>query len=139
LRAAPARVTGQAKCRGRHPKAACVSIAQFVKDPLEGKTSLSRVIWLYGFLGSILYGSLELFLDPENQFVMRVYTIVGLIFTVYCIVGTYRCANNTKSPWLARSARIGSIILLLLLPVLTYLELSGAVTIADLLGGQLPE
>jgi len=116
-----------------------VSIAQFVKDPLEGKTSLSRVVWLYGFLGSILYGSLELFLDPENQFVMRVYTIVGLIFTVYCIVGTYRCSNNTKSPWLARSARIGSIILLLLLPVLTYLELSGAVTIADLLGGQLPE
>ena len=116
-----------------------MSIAQFVKDPLEGKTSLSRVVWLYGFLGSILYGSLELFLDPENQFVMRVYTIVGLIFTVYCIVATYRCSNNTKSPWLARSARIGSIILLLLLPVLTYLELSGAVTIADLLGGQLPE
>jgi hypothetical protein len=116
-----------------------VTIAQFVKEPLEGKTSLSRVVWLYGFVGSILYGSLELFLDPENQFVMRVYTIVGLIFTVYCIVGTYRCSNNTKSPWLARSARIGSIILLLLLPVLTYLELSGAVTIADLLGGQLPE
>ncbi len=120
-------------------RAAGVTIAQFVKDPLEGKTSLSRVFWLYGFVGSLLYGSLELFLNPENQFVMRVYTIVGLIFTVYCIVGTYRCANNTKSPWVARSARIGSIILLLLLPVLTYLELTGAVTIADLLGGQLPE
>ena len=116
-----------------------MTFAQFVKDPLEGKTSLSRVIWLYGLVGSLLYGSLELFIDPENQFVMRVYTIVGLIFTVYCIVGTYRCAKNTKSPWVARSARIGSIILLVLLPVLTYLELTGAVTIADLLGGQLPE
>jgi hypothetical protein len=116
-----------------------VTITQFVKEPLEGKTSLSRVIWLYGIVGSLLYGSLELFLNPENQFVMRVYTIVGLIFTVYCIVGTYRCAKNTKSPWVARSARIGAIIMLLLLPVLTYLELSGAVTIADLLGGQLPE
>jgi quinol-cytochrome oxidoreductase complex cytochrome b subunit len=116
-----------------------VTITQFVKEPLEGKTSLSRVIWLYGLVGSLLYGSLELFLDPENQFVMRVYTIVGLIFTVYCIVGTYRCAKNTKSPWAARSARIGAIILLVLLPVLTYLELTGAVTIADLLGGQLPE
>ena len=84
-----------------------VTFAQFVKDPLEGKTSLSRVIWLYGFVGSLVYGSLELFLNPENQFVMRVYTIVGLIFTVYCIVGTYRCAKNTKSPWVARSARIG--------------------------------
>jgi hypothetical protein len=116
-----------------------VSLSQFVKEPLEGKTSLSRVIWLYGLVGSLLYGSLELFLNPENQFVMRVYTIVGLIFTVYCIVGTYRCAKNTKSPWVARSARIGAIILLLLLPVLTYLELTGAVTVADLLGGQLPE
>jgi hypothetical protein len=116
-----------------------VSFSQFVKDPLEGKTSLSRVIWLYGFAGSLLYGSLELFLNPENQFVMRFYTIVGLLFTVYCIVGTYRCAKNTRHPWVARSARIGSIILLLLLPVLTYLELTGAVTIADLLGGQLPE
>jgi hypothetical protein len=116
-----------------------VTISQFIKEPLEGKTSLSRVIWLYGLLGSLLYGSLELFIDPENQFVMRVYTIVGLIFTVYCIVGTYRCAKNAKSPWAAKSARIGSIILLLLLPVLTYLELNGAVTIADLLGGQLPE
>ena len=116
-----------------------MNISQFVKEPLEGKTSLSRVIWLYGIVGSLVYGSLELFLNPENQFVMRLYTIVGLIFTAYCIVATYRCAKNTKSPWMARSARIGAIILLLLLPVLTYLELSGAVTIADLLGGQLPE
>jgi quinol-cytochrome oxidoreductase complex cytochrome b subunit len=116
-----------------------VTFAQFVKDPLEGKTSLSRVVWLYGLVGSLLYGSLELFLNPENQFAMRVYTIVGLIFTVYCIVGTYRCAKNTKSPWMARSARIGAIILLLLLPLLTYLELSGSLTITDLMGGQLPE
>ncbi len=116
-----------------------MTITEFVKQPLEGKTSLSRVIWLYGLVGSLVYGSLELFLNPENQFVMRVYTIVGLIFTVYCIVGTYRCAKNTKSPWVARSARIGAIILLLLLPVLTYLELTGGVTIADLLGGRLSE
>ena len=116
-----------------------MTVAQFVKEPLEGKTSLSRVFWLYGIFGSLLYGSLELFLDPGNVFVMRVYTILGLIFTVYVIVGTYRCANNTKSAWAARAARVGAIISLLLLPVLTYLDLSGAVTIADLLGGQLPE
>jgi quinol-cytochrome oxidoreductase complex cytochrome b subunit len=116
-----------------------VTFAQFVKDPLEGKTSLSRVVWLYGLVGSLLYGSLELFLNPENQFAMRVYTIVGLIFTVYCIVATYRCAKNTRSPWMARSARIGAVILLLLLPLLTYLELSGSLTITDLMGGQLPE
>jgi hypothetical protein len=116
-----------------------VTITQFVKEPLEGKTSLSRVVWLYGFVGSLLYGALELFIDPENQLVMRVYSIGGLLFTVYCIIGTYRCANNTKSPWMARSARIGAIILLLLLPVLTYMDLTGSLTLVNLLGGQLPE
>jgi hypothetical protein len=116
-----------------------VTLAQFVKDPLEGKTSLSRVFWLYGIFGSLLYGALELFLNPENALVMRIYTIGGLLYTVYAIVATYRCANNTKSAWAARSARVGAIISLFLLPVLAYLDLSGAVTIADLLGGQLPE
>ena len=116
-----------------------MSITEFVKQPLEGKTSLSRVFWLYGVLGSLLYGSLELFLNPENQFVMRVYTILGLIFTVYVIVGTYRCANNCKSPWAARTARVGAVISLLLLPLLVYLDLTGSVTLSDLLGGQLPE
>jgi hypothetical protein len=116
-----------------------VTLTQFVKDPLEGKISLSRAFWLYYVLGSLLYGSLELFLNPENQFVMRLYTILGFIFSVYATVGIYRCAKNCKTPWVARSARIGAILTLLLLPVLTYLELSGAVTISDLLGGQLPE
>jgi hypothetical protein len=116
-----------------------VTLTQFVKDPLEGKTSLSRVFWLYGVFGSLLYGSLELFLNPENQFVMRLYTIFGLIFTVYVIIGTYRCANNCKSLWAARAARVGAIISLLLLPLLTYLDLTGSLTIADLLGGPLPE
>jgi hypothetical protein len=116
-----------------------VSLTQFVKDPLEGKTSLSRAFWLYYVFGSLLYGSLEFFLNPENRFVMRVYTILGLVFAVYATVGIYRCAKNCKSPWVARSARVGAIISLLLLPVFTYLELSGAVSIADLLGGQLPE
>jgi len=116
-----------------------VTITEFVKQPLEGKTSLSRVIWLYGGLGSLLYGSLELFLNPENQFVMRAYTILGVIFTVYVIVGSYRCAKNSKSAWAARTARISAIILLLLLPLLVYLDLTGSVTLSGLLGGQLPE
>jgi hypothetical protein len=116
-----------------------VTLTQFVKEPMQGKTSLSRAFWLYYVVGSLVYGSLELFLNPENQFVMRVYTILGLVFAVYATVGIYRCANNCKSAWVARSARVGAIISLLLLPVFTYLELSGAVTIADLVGGQLPE
>jgi len=116
-----------------------VTITEFVKQPLEGKTSLSRVIWLYGLVGSLVYGSLELFLNPENTVVMRAYTILGFIFTVYVIVGSYRCAKNSKSAWAARSARVGAIIMLLLLPLLFYLDLTGSLTLSGLLGGQLPE
>jgi hypothetical protein len=116
-----------------------MTIADFVKEPLKGKTSLSKAFWLYSVLGSLLFGSVELFLNPENQFVMRLYTILGLIFSVYVTVGIYRCANNCRSPWVARVARISAIITLILLPVLTYLDLSGSLTVADLLGGELPE
>jgi hypothetical protein len=114
-------------------------IASFVKEPLQGKTSLSRVFWLYGVLGSILYGAIELFLNPENQWVMRIYAIGGLLLTIYAIVATYRCAANCRSPALARVARISAVISLLLLPVLAYLDFSGTLTLAGLLGGQLPE
>lgn len=116
-----------------------MTISQFLKAPLEGKTSLSRVFWLYGIVGSLLYGALEFFLNPENLLVMRLYTIGGLIYTVYAIVGTYRCADNCKTRWVAQSARIGAIISLLLLPLLTYLDLNGSLSIASLMGGQLPE
>jgi hypothetical protein len=116
-----------------------MSLEDFVKEPLRGKTSLSKVFWLYGILGSLLFGSLELFLNPENQFVMKVYAILGFLFSVYVTIGIYRCADNSRSRWMARSARIGAIITLLLLPVLTYFDLTGALSVGDLLGGQLPE
>jgi hypothetical protein len=116
-----------------------MSIEDFLKDPLQGKTALSRVFWLYGFFGSLLFGSVELFLNPENQFIMRLYTILGLIFSIYVTLGMYRCAKNTRFPWVARSARVGAVITLCLLPVLTYLDLTGALTVTNLLGGQLPE
>ena len=118
-----------------------MTITDFLKEPLEGKTSLSRVIWLYGLLGSLLFGSIELFLNPENQFVMRVYTILGLFFGLYVTVATYRCAKNARSVFVARLVRVCAVISILLLPVLAYLELSGALErmLSGLLGGQLPE
>src|SRR6201994_1201393 len=116
-----------------------MSIEAFVKDPLQGKTSLSRVFWLYGILGSLLYGSLELFLSPENQFIMRLYTVVGFIYSVYVSIGIYRCAGNSRSRFAAQSARIGAIATLILLPILTYLDMTGSLNVADLLGGELPE
>ena len=116
-----------------------MTISDFLKEPLQGKTSLSKVVWLYGVVGSLLVGAVELFLDPENQFVMRVYTILGFFFGVYVTLATYQCAKNCKSLLLARVVRVSAVLTLLLLPVLTYLDLTGALVLTDLMQGQLPE
>jgi hypothetical protein len=116
-----------------------MSIESFLIEPMQGKTSLSRVIWLYGVLGSLLYGAIELFLDPSRVGVMRVYVIGGLIFSVYVTVATYQCAMNCRSAAVGRFVRAAAVISLVLLPVVTYLDLSGTLTLSDLLGGQLPE
>jgi hypothetical protein len=116
-----------------------VTVTEFLQEPLQGKTSLSKVIWLYGVVGSLLFGAVELFLNPENQFVIRVYTILGLFFGIYVTLATYRCAKNCKSLFLARFVRVSAVITLVLLPVLTYFELTGALTLSDLMQGQLPE
>jgi hypothetical protein len=115
-----------------------MTISEFLKEPMQGKTSLSRVVWLYSILGSLLFGAFELFLDPENQFVMRIYTFLGLFFGVYISVAVYRCAKNCKSPTVARVARVCAVISLVLVPVLTYLELTGALSLTSLME-QMPE
>jgi hypothetical protein len=99
-----------------------------LKEPLQGKSTLSRVFWLYGVLGSVLYSALELFLNPGNQAVMRAYVIGGLIFSLYVTVATYRCAKNCRSAFLGRWVRLCALISLLLFPVIVYLSLSGALT-----------
>jgi len=101
-------------------------------DPLQGKTSLSTVVWGYGLLGSIVYGAIELFLDPGNELATRVYILGGLLFSVYVTVATYRCAGNCASKFWARAARVSAVLSLLLLPVFAYLELSGALSLAML-------
>jgi apolipoprotein N-acyltransferase len=115
-----------------------LSISAFFKEPLAGKTSLSRVFWLYGIAGSLVYGALEFFLNPENQFLMRLYSIVGILYMTYATVAMYKCAANCKSPAVARAARIGAVISLLLLPFVAYLELTGSLTLSSLMG-DLPE
>ena len=85
----------------------------------------------------MVYGAIELFIDPGNELLMRIYVIGGIIFSVYVTAATYKCAANCKSPAVARLARISAIITLLLLPVLTYLDLSGALSLMALGGEQL--
>jgi hypothetical protein len=111
-----------------------MNIKSFLLEPLQGKTSVSRVVWLYGGVGSLLYGAIELLLDPENAPVMALYAIGGFVFSVYVTLATYRCAHNCRSPWMARFVRWSAVVTLALLPVLLYLDLTGALTLPDVLG-----
>jgi hypothetical protein len=105
------------------------TVTAFLMEPLRGKTSLSKVFWLYGVLGSVLYGALEVLVDPGNVAATRIYIIGGFLFSVYVTLATYQCAVNCRSLWLARFVRVSAILTLLLLPVLTYLDLIGALTL----------
>ena len=99
-------------------------------EPLQGKTSLAKVFWLYGVLGSVVYGAIEFFLDSGNERLMRVYVIGGLLFSVYVTVATYQCAMNCRSAFVGRVARVSAVISLLLLPLIAYLEFTGALDVA---------
>ena len=103
-----------------------MSLTQFVQAPLKGEISVSRVFWLYGVVGSLVYGLLEFFIDPGNAFLIRLYTVGAYLYSAYVIVGTYRCAVNCRSAGMARFVRISAIVSLILLPVFMYFELSGA-------------
>jgi hypothetical protein len=107
----------------------------FFIDPLRGKTSLARVVWLYGVVGSLLYGAIELFLDPANATLMRIYSVGGFLLSVYVSVATYRCAFNTPSRFWGRTAQVSAVLSLLLLPFVAYLDFTGAFSFA-LLGEQ---
>ena len=116
-----------------------MSLWTAVQDPLRGKTSLTKVFWLYGVLGSILVSAMGLVIDSGNVFAMRSYIVFGLLFSIYVTIATYQCAGNCDSKFLARLVRISAVISLLLLPVFAYLELSGALdlAIANLGSGEL--
>jgi hypothetical protein len=101
------------------------NIAQFFRAPLQGKLSVSRVVVLYGIVGSLIYGCLEFFINPLNTWLMRAYTLGGSLYSAYVIVGTYRCAVNCKTARMATFVRVSCIVSLALLPVLTYVEWSG--------------
>jgi hypothetical protein len=107
-----------------------MSLFALLIEPLQGKTRLSRVVWLYGLVGSLLYGALEFLLDPANAVAMRLYSIGGIVMSAYISVATYRCAFNSDSRFWARTAQIGAVLSLLLLPVFAYFDLTGAFDVA---------
>ncbi len=108
----------------------------FFLDPLQGKTSLSRVIWLYGIAGSAIYGAFGLLIDVADETALKVYSAGGMILSIYVTVATYQCARNCRSVSLRRMVRVSAVISLLLLPLIAYLDFTGALALTGLGGEQ---
>jgi hypothetical protein len=118
-------------------KSASARLRAFVTEPMQGKTSLAKVFWLYGVLGSVLVSTIAVGLDPSNEFVMRAYIVFGFLFGVYVTVATYQCAGNCHSIYLARFVRWSAVISLALLPLFAYWDFTGAFDLAlSALGGE---
>lgn len=113
-----------------------MSIWSALKEPLQGKTSLAKVFWVYGVLGSVAVSAIGLLFDPGNEFARRAYVVFGLLFSVYVTVATYQCAVNCRSKAMTRFVRISAMITLILLPVLAYLDFTGAIGALVSLGGE---
>jgi succinate-acetate transporter protein len=96
-------ILGTESCRsGVH-----VSLGSFLREPLRGKTSLSKIFWFYGVLGSLV-SAVGLAVDAGNEFAMRVYMVFGLLFSLYVTVATYQCASNCQSKFLAGEVEVNN-------------------------------
>jgi hypothetical protein len=90
-------------------------------EPLQGRTPLWKVVWVYGFAVSLAYALLAFVLPLENPVVARVYTLIGLLIGLYQLVGLWKCAFNCRSRAWGLLVRISVIASLLFIPVCIYL------------------
>ena len=93
---------------------------RWLTDPLTGKTSLGRAVWLYGFGGSIAYSFIAL-LFPETPAGFTVYTLLGLALGIVQSVILWRCAPNSRSAFIGRLVRVAVVVGLILVPLMLYL------------------
>jgi hypothetical protein len=110
-----------------------MTVWAFISEPLQGKTTLSRVFWIYGVLGSILVSAAELLINPSSLWQLRIYVVLSLLFSLYVTVVTYRCAGNCDSKTVAVLARVSAVISLLALPLVAYVGLNGTLELANYL------
>jgi ABC-type amino acid transport system permease subunit len=98
---------------------------RWLTDPLTGKTSLGRAIWLYGLGGSLVYSAVGL-LFPETAAGLTVYVLLGLVIGVLQSVILWRCARNSRSAFVRRLVRAAVIVGLVLVPLMLYLMFTNA-------------
>ena len=51
----------------------------------------------HGGSWTIVVSAAGLFFDSDNEWSMRLYAVLGLVFSVYVTIATYQCAKNCRS------------------------------------------
>jgi len=93
---------------------------RYLTDPLQGKSPLWQVIWVYGFAVSLAYLLIEpLFL--ASNLIHGVYYALGIVITVAQSVMLWRCSYNARSPTYGRLLRVLVVAGVVMLLLLVYL------------------
>ncbi len=95
--------------------------SRMLTEPLQGKTPLWKVFWVYGVAVSIAYSLLGLLLDPLNTISMGLYTAFGIALGVVQSIMMWQCAFNGRSRAVGRLVRISVVIGLIAIPLMLYL------------------
>jgi len=93
---------------------------KLLAEPLRGRTSLWKVIWIYGLGASVVYTLLGWVLAPQTPVSVGLYFMVGLALGIVQSVMLWQCAYNSRFPGAGRLLRLIVVIGLLLLPVMLY-------------------
>src|ERR1700688_3622821 len=97
-----------------------MSASQFITDPLNGKTTLWRVAWLYSFIGGAVLQIAAVSI-VEAGASRELVLLAGLVYGTFVTFAAYRCAVNCPWPILARLVRLCSLFsLLVVVPFAVY-------------------
>ncbi|HUA90622.1 MAG TPA: hypothetical protein VL994_14375 [Steroidobacteraceae bacterium] len=101
-------------------------LPKFISEPLQGKTPLRRVFWLYGVGVSVAYTALGAFVPLDQLRPVLIYTLVGLALGVVQSVMLWKCAYNSpsRSHPLGRLLRVCVIAGLLATALVLYLVIA---------------
>lgn len=105
-------------------------VSQSIWEPLQGRTSLSRVFWVYGLGVSAVYAVMGLAVPASSAVASGLYLLVGLILGIYQLIALWQCAFNGRSRALGIWVRVSVAASVLLLPVFVYLIVTYPLTVA---------
>jgi len=93
---------------------------RWLADALGGKVSLARAFWVYGLGLSVVYSLIGLLVDIQNVPIAAMYLVIGLALGVVQTIILWRCANNSRFPFLGRLVRAAMIFGLVVVAIMLY-------------------